>query len=220
VRCVALQGQAKLASSVDIHRSVAKYYAGKLAEHGANARGVDWNGEESQTQRHRQFLRLLGNERQASVVDLGCGYGDFLRFLREQGYCGSYIGYDLAPEMIDAACRLHGEADDKRWRVGAAPNEKADYAIASGVLNVKGDFSNADWSAHVYETIDLLSLVGVRGFAFNMLTLSSDPALRRPNLYYADPVEMLEYCLARFGRSVALLQDYGLWEFTILVRNS
>ena len=43
-------------------------------------------------------------------------------------------------------------------------------------------------------------------------------ALRRPNLYYADPAEMLSYCLTRFGRSVALLQDYGLWEFTVLVR--
>jgi SAM-dependent methyltransferase len=208
-----------LASSADIHRSVAEYYAGKLAEHGANARGVDWNGEDSQTQRHRQFLRLLGDERQASILDLGCGYGDFLRFLREQGYCGPYIGYDLASEMIDAARRLYGEADDRRWRVGAAPDEKADYAVASGVLNVKGDFSNADWTVYVYETIDLLSRVGIRGFAFNVLTLSSDPALRRQNLYYADPIQMLSYCLTRFGRSVALLQDYGLWEFTILVRN-
>ena len=29
---------------------------------------------------------------------------------------------------------------------------------------------------------------------------------------------MLSYCLARYGRSVALLQDYGLYEFTVVVR--
>jgi SAM-dependent methyltransferase len=208
-----------LTNSAEIYRSVGRYYAAKLAEHGANARGVDWNGAESQTLRHQQFLRLLANERHASVLDLGCGYGDFLRFLREQGYNGSYIGYDLAPEMIDASRRIHGEANDRRWRVGATPDDRADYAIASGVLNVKGDFSNADWAAYMHETIDLLSRVSVRGFAFNVLTLSSDPALRRPNLYYADPVQILSHCLMRFGRSVALLQDYGLWEFTVVVRN-
>lgn len=206
-------------SSTDIHRCVAEYYAGKLAKHGANARGVDWNGEESQTRRHRQFLRLLGDQRQASILDLGCGYGDFLRFLREQRYYGPYIGYDLAPEMIDAARQLHGEADDRRWRVGATLDEKADYAIASGALNVKGDFSDSDWILHVHETIDLLARVSVCGFAFNVLTLPSDPLLRRSNLYYADPVQMLSYCLTRYGRSVALLQDYDLWEFTVLVRH-
>jgi SAM-dependent methyltransferase len=208
-----------LSNSADIHRNIARYYAGKLAEHGANARGVDWNGEESQSLRHRQFLRLFENERHVSILDLGCGYGDFLRFLREQGHYGPYIGYDLAPEMIDISQRIHGEANDRRWRVGAAPDEKADYAIASGVLNVKGDFSNADWAVYVNETIGLLSRIGVRGFAFNVLTLSSDPTLRKPNLYYADPVQMLSYCLTSFGRSVAILQDYGLWEFTVLVRN-
>ena len=61
---------------------------------------------------------------------------------------------------------------------------------------------------------------GRRGFAFNILSLSSDPGRRRPNLYYADPAEMLAYCLSRYGRSVAILQDYGLYEFTVLVRHT
>jgi SAM-dependent methyltransferase len=207
-------------NSSDIRRSVAEYYAGKLAEHGPSARGVDWNGEDSQRCRHRQFLRLFADEPRASILDLGCGYGDFLRFIRSQGHEGLYIGYDIAPEMIDAAIRLHGEASDRRWLVDAAPKETADYAVASGVLNVKGDFSVKDWAIYVRETIDLLSRAGRRGFAFNVLSMSSDPAFRKQNLYYASPVEMLAYCLERFGRSVALLQDYGLWEFTILVRHS
>lgn len=218
--CAVLRVQAELASIADIHRGVAEYYAQRLAQYGANARGVDWNGEASQTQRHRQFLRLFGAEHGASIVDLGCGYGDFLHFLRDQGYYGPYIGYDIAPEMINAARRLHGEASDRSWCIGAAPSETADYAVASGIFNVKGDFPTEDWTVYVHETIALLSRVGVRGFAFNVLTLSSDPALRRSNLYYCDPVDMLAHCLARFGRSVALLQDYGLWEFTVLVRTS
>jgi len=203
----------------DILAGIADYYTAKLAQHGPTARGVDWNGEESQNQRHRQFLRLLGDERDACILDLGCGYGDFLRFLRTRGFSGTYIGYDIAPNMIAAACRIHGEGRNRLWRVGAAPQETADYAIASGILNVKGDIPVQVWNERVHDTMDVLARAARRGFAFNVLTLTSDPALRRPNLYYADPAETLAYCLSRFGRSVALLQDYGLWEFTVIVRH-
>jgi SAM-dependent methyltransferase len=208
-----------LRSTDEILRPVADYYSAKLAAHGATARGVDWNSKESQALRHAQFLRLLGNDRGSSIVDLGCGYGDFFRFLRAQGFSGRFAGYDVSAAMIAAARNLHGEGPDRSWRVGSIPAESLDYAIASGILNVKGDASLDDWTAHVHSVIDVLAKAGRRGFAFNALTTSGDPSLRRPDLYYADPAEMIDRCIRRFGRSVALLQDYGLWEFTLLVRH-
>ena len=105
-----------------------------------------------------------------------------------------------------------------RRRIGAEPADVADFAIASGIFNVKGEISDASWTPYVYQTLDVLAHAGRRGFAFNLLSLSSDPERRRPNLYYADPADLLSYCLSRYGRSVALLEDYGLYEFTIVVR--
>jgi len=40
----------------------------------------------------------------------------------------------------------------------------------------------------------------------------------RPDLYYADPRLYFDYCKRNFSRHVALLHDYGLWEFTVIVR--
>jgi SAM-dependent methyltransferase len=208
------------ASSFSVLDGVAAYYTARLAEHGATPRGVDWNGIESQELRHRQFLHLLNGVPDASVLDIGCGYGDFLRFLRGNGHQGAYTGYDVVPDMVAEAVRLHGEGDDRAWRVGARPVEVADFAVASGIFNVKGDVADDVWARYVDETIDVLAGAGRRGFAFNILSLSSDPERRRPNLYYADPVAMLSNCLRRFGRSVALLQDYGLYEFTVIVRHA
>jgi SAM-dependent methyltransferase len=199
---------------------VATYYASKLELHGSTPQGVDWNGEASHELRHQQFLRLLAGSPDASVLDLGCGYGDFLRFLREQRHRGVFIGYDVAPSMIEKARALHGEGTDRQWRVGAHPDDVADFAIASGIFNVKGEVPDGSWTPYVHETIDVLARAGRRGFAFNLLSLSSDPERRRANLYYADAAGMLSHCLARYGRSVALLQDYGLYEFTVVVRQS
>ncbi|WP_424810483.1 methyltransferase [Roseococcus sp. YIM B11640] len=205
-------------SGEDILRRVGRYYAQRLAENGPGPRGVDWNGEDSQRLRHAQFLRLLADDPQASVLDLGCGYGDFLGFLRSEGHRGAFHGWDIAPEMIAAARGIHGDGEDRFWHVGAVPGAPADYAIASGVLNVKGDVPDTEWDAYVEGVIDVLAQSGRRGFGFNVLSLSSDPGKRRPNLHYADPARLLRHCLDRYGRHVALLQDYGLWEFTLLVR--
>jgi SAM-dependent methyltransferase len=197
----------------------ASYYASRLTQHGATPEGVDWNGTESHQRRHTQFLRLLAGHAETSVIDLGCGFGDFLRFLRAAGHGGRFIGYDVAPGMIEKARELHGEGSDREWHVGAQPAEAADFAIASGIFNVRGDIPDEDWRTYVHDTIDVLAGASRRGFAFNILSLSSDPDRRRPNLHYADPAAMLGHCLSRYGRSVALLQDYGLYEFTVIVRH-
>ena len=154
------------------------------------------------------------------MLDLGCGFGDFLRFLRAEGRRGPFIGYDVASDMIAEAVRLHGEGADCQWRVGAIPVETADFAVASGIFNVKGDVPVETWARYVHDTIDVLARAGRRGFAFNVLSLSSDPERRADHLYYADASQMLSDCLHRFGRSVALLQDYGLHEFTVIVRRA
>jgi SAM-dependent methyltransferase len=197
---------------------VARYYASRLAEHGPTPLGVDWNGPESHSLRHRQFLRLI-DDLEASVLDLGCGFGDFLSFLRQAGHRGAFVGYDIAPAMIDQAKRLYGEGSDRCWRIGAVPDEQADFAVASGIFNVKGDVPEDGWEPYVRDTIDVLAHAGRHGFGFNMLSLSSDPDRRRPHLHYADPAGTLNWCLSRYGRSVALLQDYGLYEFTLIVRH-
>jgi hypothetical protein len=94
----------------------------------------------------------------------------------------------------------------------------SDYAVASGVLNVKQQAGDAEWASYVREIIADLAALGGRGFGFNALTLYSDADKRRPDLYYADPLELFDHCKRTYSRFVTLLHDYPLYEFTILVR--
>jgi SAM-dependent methyltransferase len=48
----------------------------------------------------------LPRERAAPILDVGCGFGHFLRALREIGY-GSLAGVDISPEAVDH-CRADG----------------------------------------------------------------------------------------------------------------
>jgi len=194
------------------------YYEARLRAHGATPAGMDWNSQASQELRFRQLAHLWDDEPEASVLDYGCGYAGLASYLRGRGHRGGYVGFDVSPEMIEAA---HGHVVDlPGCRVSARRHELTplDYAVASGVLNVKQQAGDSQWAAYVRETIADLAALGTRGFAFNALTLYSDVEKRRPDLYYADPLELFDHCKRTYSRFVTLLHDYPLYEFTILVR--
>ena len=65
-------------------------------------------------------------------------------------------------------------------------------------------------------TLDNLNAFSRKGFAFNLLTSYVD--WKEGHLYYADPLFFFDYCKKKFSGRVALLHDYPLWEWTMLIR--
>ena len=205
--------------SSDLLRGPARdYYENKLRPHGSTPAGVDWNSQESQELRFALLAHLWREKADASILDYGCGYGALADYLRARGHRGAYVGYDVSAAMAQAAharlvsltgCTVTARRED------LAP---ADFAVASGVFNVKQDASEDAWRAYIWETVADLAALGTRGFAFNALTLYSDADKRRPDLFYADPLELFDRCKRTYSRFVTLLHDYPLYEFTIIVR--
>lgn len=199
---------------------VATYYAEKLAEHGDTPRGVDWNGEESQTIRFEQLCKVIDPKKMPgfSLNDLGCGYGALLDYLRDKYAACIYLGVDVSHEMIKAARQRHTVANQARFITSTEPDQVADYGVASGIFNVRLGRTDAEWFDYLLGTLDVLNRTSSLGFAFNCLTSYSDEDKKRDYLYYADPCRLFDLCKRRYSRQVALLHDYGLYEFTILVR--
>jgi SAM-dependent methyltransferase len=197
---------------------VARYYSSRLAENGTTARGVDWNGNDSQVLRFVQLSRILPESGVFSVHDVGCGYGAFVDFLEDRFPDFTYHGSDVSSEMVAAAReRFKGRANAV-FSDGAAGWPAADYCVASGIFNVCLAHSHDAWKDYVVATLDAIAEKSEAGFAFNCLTSYSDPERMRDHLYYANPGEIFDLCKRRYSRQVALLHDYGLYEFTILVR--
>ncbi len=200
---------------------VAAYYSEKLAKHGDTPRGVDWNGEESQMVRFAQLCKIIDPKTpNFSLNDLGCGYGALLDYLRDIHANCTYLGVDVSQEMIKVAERRRTAADQARFITAAEPDEAADYGLASGIFNVRLERSDAEWFDYLQATLDVLHRTSKLGFAFNCLTSYSDEERRRDYLYYADPCRLFDLCKRRYSRQIALLHDYGLYEFTILVRKT
>ena len=178
---------------------------------------MDWSSAESQSVRFSQLLRLVRWEPVPSLIDWGCGYGALAQQLCADDAAFSYTGFDLADEMI-AAARM--QVADARCTFTSVESELqfSDYTVASGIFNVKLQVQEPAWHDYVVATLDRIASLSRHGFAFNMLTRYADPHLMRDDLYYADPGRYFQLCKERYARDVALLHDYELFEFTILVR--
>lgn len=205
-------------NKIDLLTEVAQYYSTKLAEYGETPRGVDWNGEDGQKLRFEQLCKIIETENTFSINDLGCGYGALYDFLVSKKKSFSYLGVDVSKEMIRAAEERYEGFPEARFAISNEPDQVADFGVASGIFNVRMGRSDDEWRIYLETTLDLLDRTSRSGFAFNCLTTYSDKNKMHDYLYYADPCALFDFCKRRYSRNVALLHDYDLYEFTILVR--
>lgn len=207
--------------NVDLLNEIAGYYSAKLLQYGETARGVDWNGEDSQVLRFQQLDKIIDKSDSFSVNDLGCGYGALLEFLlNKYNKEFTYLGADVSEDMIIAAGQRHVKTAQAHFVISSKPDRIADYGIASGIFNVRMGRSCEEWQSYVEATLDGLDKTSKLGFAFNCLTNYSDRDKMQDYLYYADPFFLFDLCKRKYSRHVSLLNDYGLYEFTILVRKN
>lgn len=196
---------------------VKSYFDQRIQEHGASPRGSDWNSEASQNIRFDQLLKLVESQ-SFSLLDYGCGYGALADYLVTKGFDADYYGYDILESAIVTARQAHSGRPRCTFFTDRAQLPVSDYVVASGIFNFRGEQSFEDWTEYVLGVLHEFDSLSRRGFASNFLTKYSDADKMRPDLYYADPLFLFDYCKRKFSKNVALLHDYRLYDFTLLIR--
>jgi hypothetical protein len=204
----------------DIQKKLNEYFSEKLEAFGATPQGVDYNGPEAQERRFEQLARVINPIQPFTVIDYGSGYGALFDFLQSKGWQFEYYGLDLIEKMVIAGRDGHKDFPNAHFTTGEGELPVAEYLLAGAIFNIKLEASYEDWQASVVGTLQRMNSLCSKGFSFNMLTKYSDAdrMAQRPDLFYGDPLFFFDLCKQHFSRNVALLHDYGLYDFTILVR--
>lgn len=206
-----------MSQNQNLLKAVETYYTGKIKEHGVSARGVDWNSESSQQLRFDQLLKVIPGDEKFSLLDYGCGYGALLNYIENKYSSVDYLGFDISEEMLSKAKEQKRGKQGIKW-VNLLNEETCDYTIGSGIFNVMVNEQEAAWRNYIEDTLADISKRSSKGFSFNMLTKYSDKEYMRDYLFYADPAYYFDFCKRNFSKYVALLHDYQLYEFTIIVK--
>lgn len=185
---------------------VRDHYGPLLRQHDRSHLVVDWAVEDQQRLRF-SILADIGDVREASILDVGCGVGHFAGWLQERDFAGSYTGIDILPEMVERAQRSYPELnfevanfidDPARW--------KADLVFASGIFPL-GDVEL------MKKTISAMFDSCERGVAFNSLSAWS-PVKYPDHFMFVDPIEILEHCRS-LTRTILFRHEYLPQDFTI-----
>lgn len=198
------------------------YFGEKFDLYGLSPRGADWNSSQAQEIRFHQLLKIVKNpDNFFSLLDFGCGSGALFNYMQSMGFNDFYYyGYDILESAIAAAQKQKSSFKQCNFTTNLNEIPPVDYLVCSGVFNIKHNYSYQDWTDYVIENLARFFSLTRKGFACNFLTKYSDPDRMQDHLYYPDPLYLFDFCKTHFSRNVALLHDYEIYDFTLLVRKN
>ena len=204
----------------ETQKKLNEYFTEKLETFGTTAKGVDYNGEQARQIRFAELVKIVNPAHPFSVIDYGCGYGAMFEYLHTKGWEFDYYGVDLIEKMILAGREKYMDFSNAHFTTHENELPVADYLVAAGIFNIKLESTYEEWQDFICETLPGMNALCSKGFSFNMLTKYSDAdrMAERPDLFYGDPLFLFDFCKRNFSRNIALLHDYGLYDFTILIR--
>jgi SAM-dependent methyltransferase len=201
-----------LASRPD--RETPRFYESHIKRFGYGFRALGFGRRQSQEKRF-SVVAALGDLHGARLLDVGCGFGDLLAWLRARGIQPRYTGLDLTAAMVER-CRERFQEDgapgEARFMTGDAltfqPEGTYDYVVASGLFG----YAARDTRVRVRPTLE--RLFGMTGIGLAVNFLSAWAPARSHGRLYVQPADVLQYAL-RLTPSVRLDHTYMPNDFTI-----
>jgi SAM-dependent methyltransferase len=191
---------------------VKKFFKSRYQTYGSTFQAVQYSSLDSQYRRYEVLTERVGH--MDSVVDVGCGVGHLLQFLREKkGFQGSYLGLDFLPEFVDES-RLIFAADEKAqfevFEIGKNPFPPGhDCFLLSGTFNNK----RGDNAAFMLDAVKGMFEASRKLVSFNAMSTYVD--YQAENLFYSDPLQVIDFCKKNVTRKLVLRHEYLVKEGSI-----
>ena len=147
--------------TVEDKQKVINTYSGTLHQYGRNnSMGVHWSAYSTQQLRF-QILSQIGDLNGKSVLDVGCGVGDFYGYLNRKNLNFEYLGIDITPEMIIEAKKKYPDGSFELAEVSDI-DTKFDYVFGSGVFTHRIDDYQKKYFDMIREMFEKLAVQPAR----------------------------------------------------------
>ncbi len=189
------------------------FYNFHLKKYGDRPEALRWTPK-GQLKRYHMLAAVAPAEdlNNSTVLDYGCGTGDFYRFLKRRGVTVRYTGVDINENFINLAKSKYPECT---FKVMCADDDELegyyDYIFICGVFNlqvpgVEDDLKNA-----------LVTLFRHCNKGLVLNALSSHTPIKDPELHFTSPEDMVKFAIENLSPSVALRHDRIENDFTLYV---
>ncbi|WP_052501525.1 methyltransferase domain-containing protein [Thiomicrospira microaerophila] len=196
---------------------LSEHYNALGKQHGYSPDATQQSSLETQEKRLNVLLDMAEDLTHAKVLDFGCGTGHLYALLKQRGFKGEYVGFDISSELLAIAKQHHQNERFELKNVFEQPIEETfDWVFISGVFNNDMEY-NQRFMQQVLST--LFAHVN-KGLVFNALSRYVD--YQSEGLYYFDPSWVFDYCKSNLTTHVQLNHSYevkpGVIPFEFSVR--
>jgi len=189
---------------------VVQRYQRRIAEHGPTFESLNSGSEEKQAIRQWVHASALRGER-PSILEVGCGLGDFYKYLTGQKRDCSYHGYDIVPEYIAECQRVYPQARFEVRNIFLDGIDGVyDTLVMSQVLNNR--YQKSDNMQVMRRALELAFEHTRVSVSVDMLSTYVD--FRNPDLFYYSPEEIFRMAKA-IAHRVLIRHDYRAFEFCV-----
>jgi formate-dependent phosphoribosylglycinamide formyltransferase (GAR transformylase)/SAM-dependent methyltransferase len=190
--------------------TVVQRYRGRIQNFGVTLQSLASGDAARQELRHRIHATAISSKN-ATVLDVGCGLGCFLSFLRKSDVHCRYTGYDMVPEYIHACRQSFPDADFFIRNIFNDGIEGTwDTIVMSQVLNNKYRFS--DNMLVMKTAIELCFKHCRNSISIDMMSIFVD--YQNPDLFYYNPADIFNIARS-VARRVVIRHDYRPHEFCV-----
>jgi cyclopropane fatty-acyl-phospholipid synthase-like methyltransferase len=186
-----------------------EYFSSHYKKHGNHVNALGWGSKESQFKRF-SVLHEVGIKDGDSILDVGCGFGDFRSFLAES--CNTdYIGIDMNSDFIEIAKSKHPNSKFYCTSLSEYSGHSCDWVVASGIFS----FETEDWFNYVKDSIDSMLSLSTKGVAVNFLSSQSIKDCGIGLSKFVDPSLAIKYFTTLTPTKFCLRHDYLGHDFTL-----
>lgn len=193
---------------LEIESATKQRYSKRYHSLGNDVKTLGWGSKKQQFYRFQQTLDVDFTTK--TILDIGCGFGDYLTFLENNHVAiNEYIGLDINQDLISQASKNHPNAIFKMESIlDIDQNNLADIGIMLGVLNLnlKDKMDNLEYSKlFVSKAFEMVKEVLIVDFLSTNMTTDYE---KEDFVYYHNPLEMLKFAFT-LSNNVVLKHDYA-----------
>lgn len=189
----------------DLYSLNNRLYFESVTDYPHDYRGVKWSSAESQFIRFKLLCEIADNIFNSRILDVGCGLGHMVDYLKSNHFSGSYKGIDIVDQMIVLASKRHPTFHFETNDIDSIAIDEHDYVLASGIFALTTANQVKDLIPELFERAKM-------GLAFNCLSSRADD--KEDGMHYQIPGDIFHFC-KKLTHKVKLREDYLQHDFTI-----
>jgi len=191
----------------EIHDAIYNHYTELFQNHGKKPASLGWP-------KGRQDIRFkvmseIANIKNSKILDIGCGFGDFLTYLNVKKRNIEYTGIDINPIFIKIAKSIHSSGSFQKRDIEITKfSKKFDWSFAIGTTNMKGNYD------YVENLMTEMLKISKKGIAMDFMSSYVD--FKRKGSSHFSPEKIFKIA-KKLSKRVSIRHDYLPFEFCVYV---